>query len=270
MKTRIYYFTGTGNSLWAARTLAEKLGDTTLTPMVLAMAEGDTSPVEDRVGLVFPVYMYRMPHLVVKFVNHLQTRAPVFAVATMGGHAGDLFSAAQHVFAERQLKLRVGMTVAMQTNYIAFGGAPGDDKIAAKHDAAEARLDVIAAVIRSGDERIEASSNRLRTAIHPGILYKLGYKYISVSDKSFRIDDGCDGCSICAMVCPADNITMVEERPTWNNRCEQCMACLQWCPQEVIQVKDKTRGKRRYHHPDIHTKDIVAQKRRKKRKTDEG
>jgi len=264
MTTRIYYFTGTGNSLWAARTLAEKLEDTTLTPMVLAMAEGDTSPVEDQVGLVFPVYMYRMPHAVVRFVMQLQTRAPVFAVATMGGDPGDLFITVRSLFGQQGLKLSAGLGVAIQSNYISMGGAPEDAQLTSKLEAAEARMDEIAGIIKSGEERVEVDHSRFRTMVHPGMLYKLGYKYASVTDKNYRLDEGCDGCGICELVCPVNNVKMVDGRPTWNSLCEQCMACLQWCPQEVIQVKDKTRGFKRYHHPSVRSKDIVAQKRRKK------
>ena len=33
MKTAIYYYTGTGNSLWTARKTAERLGPTELIPL---------------------------------------------------------------------------------------------------------------------------------------------------------------------------------------------------------------------------------------------
>jgi len=55
MKTTIYYFTGTGNSLWITCELAKKLGNTQLVPMT------DTTDVSyqqsDCCGFIFPVYM---------------------------------------------------------------------------------------------------------------------------------------------------------------------------------------------------------------------
>ena len=265
MTTRIYYFTGTGNSLWAARHLAEKLGDSTLTPIVQALQEGDTRPEEDRVGIVCPVYMYRLPHIVVRFVRKLKTQAPVFVVATMGGSAGDLFTVAQRLFAEQGLDLVTGLTVGIVSNYAPFGGAPDGEQLTARLERAGERMDEVAGIIERGERRIEQRYGFVQTRVHPGLLYKLGYKFIPVSDKNYRVDDGCDGCGICALVCPVDNVEMVDDRPTWKRRCEQCMACLQWCPQEVVQVKDKTRGQRRYHHPGVKSKEIVAQKKRSKR-----
>jgi len=34
------------------------------------------------------------------------------------------------------------------------------------------------------------------------------------------------------------------------------MACIQWCPVEAIQVGKRTRGRRRYHHPEVTAHDL--------------
>jgi len=33
-------------------------------------------------------------------------------------------------------------------------------------------------------------------------------------------------------VCPVNNIEMVDKKPVWQNRCESCLACINWCPKE--------------------------------------
>jgi MinD superfamily P-loop ATPase len=78
-------------------------------------------------------------------------------------------------------------------------------------------------------------------------------------DKKFWVDDKCNRCGICSMVCPVSNIEMIDERPSWLHRCEQCLACLQWCPQEAIQYGEKTVKYPRYHHPEVNLKDILDQ-----------
>jgi len=52
---------------------------------------------------------------------------------------------------------------------------------------------------------------------------------------------------------------MINEKPSWLHRCEQCLACLQWCPQEAIQYGEKTVKYPRYHHPEVVLKDILEQ-----------
>jgi ferredoxin len=76
-------------------------------------------------------------------------------------------------------------------------------------------------------------------------------------DHAFRADGRCNGCGVCARICPVSNVEMVGGRPVWQHRCEQCFACLQWCPGEAIQFRGNTSGQRRYHHPDVTLADMV-------------
>ena len=48
------------------------------------------------------------------------------------------------------------------------------------------------------------------------------------------------------------------DRPAWLRHCEQCLACIQWCPQEAIQFGKKTPHYKRYHHPEVTLQDMLA------------
>ena len=66
MKARIYYFTGTGNSMRAARVIAQRLGDAEIVSM--RADPGDYSAKNcEIVGFVFPVYHWTMPAPAVSF-----------------------------------------------------------------------------------------------------------------------------------------------------------------------------------------------------------
>jgi ferredoxin len=51
---------------------------------------------------------------------------------------------------------------------------------------------------------------------------------------------------------------MAGGKPAWHHRCEQSFACIQSCPEEAIQYGKGTRNKKRYHHPEISLKDMLA------------
>ncbi|MCL1987197.1 MAG: 4Fe-4S ferredoxin, partial [Firmicutes bacterium] len=62
MKNRIYFFTGTGNSLKAAKYIAEALGDCE----ILAICKGADVNVPNEcetVGFVLPVYFFGLPKM---------------------------------------------------------------------------------------------------------------------------------------------------------------------------------------------------------------
>lgn len=51
---------------------------------------------------------------------------------------------------------------------------------------------------------------------------------------AFWTDENCNGCGICARICPIGNILMDTAKPVWQQRCEQYFACLQWCPKASL------------------------------------
>ena len=82
MKRVIYYFTGTGNSMRAARVIAGKLTDTAIISM---RCDPKTVPASDCevIGFVFPVYHWTIPAPAVQFIEQLEINADayIFAVA---------------------------------------------------------------------------------------------------------------------------------------------------------------------------------------------
>ena len=60
MKGRIYYFTGTGNSMRAARVIAQQLKDTEIISMRVNPEEVPATDC-DVIGFIFPVYHWTMP-----------------------------------------------------------------------------------------------------------------------------------------------------------------------------------------------------------------
>jgi ferredoxin len=259
MKTEIYYFTGTGNSLYAARMIADRLGDCPLFPIVKALAGG--GPIDgERIILVFPVYMFRAPHIVCRFVRRLRTVKTVIAIATMGGSSGKTLQQLRSILRKNGLALHAGYTITMPDNYTPFGDAMPHDEMNESLKEALVKIDSISKNIKNNEQVIEKNTSFFPLYLWPGALYLYAYGIIPKLARYFRVEDSCDGCGICARVCPSTTVTIRDNKPRWSDTCEQCLACLHWCPKEAIQYGKKTKGKNRYKNPFVNVRDIIFQK----------
>jgi hypothetical protein len=119
MKTVIYYFTGTGNTLAVARDLAAELGETTLVPLRRAMQAGVVTPDADTVGIAFPVHYLDMPAIVREFVCRLRFGGDprVFGIATCGERPGGALFSLDRVLRERGSHLWAGYVFVMPENF---------------------------------------------------------------------------------------------------------------------------------------------------------
>jgi ferredoxin len=256
MKTVIFYYSGTGNSLWSARELAAKLGDAKLLPMKSAdaLAAGDA----EAVGFVFPVHVWGLPVPVVEFIAKLSLRPQVylFALAVNAGQVARTLVQLRELLAGRGLTLAAGFSLVLPSNYIPWGGPGPLERRNALFAGARARLEEAARAI-AGGEQAKVEMGPLWQRVVFTAIYRLTFKQVHRMDKDFWCDDKCNSCEICARVCPAGNIEMKKEKPAWKHNCQQCLACIQWCPQEAIQFGKKTPAYERYHHPEIALKDMI-------------
>lgn len=267
MKTSIYFFTGTGNSYVTARKLAERIGSKEFVsiPAIMERAEVRPNPEND-VIIVYPVYAFRMPKIVAKFIRKLKTKRRVFIVATMGGGCGNMYNVLARRFKWYGLNLVAGYSVFMPLNYINMFPYPDREKTKKQFSGHDRRMDYIAERIISGVKHFDPGLDFFSTYIHPGIFYALAYLFLSKMDKSYYTTNECDGCRICEKICPVGNISMKNEKPVWNGHCEQCVACINFCPITAIEYGKSTIGKKRYFHPEVNAGDIIKVNRKSKDK----
>jgi ferredoxin len=265
MTPEIFYFSGTGNSLFLARGLAERL-EARITPIGNLIGEGSVVPEGRIVGIVFPVYYASLPVIVKEFAAKLEgiEGCYIFAVANYGGAAGDSLRILRRIIQSKGGKLMGSYGIHMPQNaFRKFWENP--ERISSK---AERKLDTIAENAKAGRRGRFLGSWLTNALIEPlnlilsplskrGLVQLTGASndesmddLIRMAGRSFAVGEECTGCGICERVCPVNNIKLVDGRPKWLDHCENCLACYNFCPSETIGdgVVD---GDYRYHHPDV-------------------
>jgi ferredoxin len=257
MDITIFYYTGTGNSLWVAQNIAKQSGGADLVSISDWMRH--KTPIKlETAGIVFPVHMWGVPPPVVKFINEMKAFSPryIFGVAVDASQVANTLVQLKNLCKKNGLTLSSGFEIKMPSNYIPWGGAELKEKQEQKFKSAKKKMaDIVSTIKKQENKPVEKGPLWQRLLF--SLLYKVSFPQTSKMDGQFWVDEKCNNCGICSKICPAENITLVEGKPTWNHRCEQCLACIQWCPQKAIQYGKKTAEYERYHHPEIQLKDML-------------
>ena len=247
----IFYFSGTGNSRYCAKMLADKLEDELLDTFHF-IRDGIALELTSTKPWIFvaPTYSWRLPRVFEAILRsgYFSGSRDAYFVMTCGAEIGDPIPRLEALCRDMGLTYRGVLPVVMPENYIALFRAPGPE---------EARAIVAAAVpgLEEGAERIrrgEALPPVRRGAIDKlksGPVNAFFYRFV-IKSGPFRSTSACVGCGKCAAVCVENNIRLRDGRPVWGDRCTHCMACICGCPAGAIEYGRASRGKPRYQCPE--------------------
>ncbi len=243
----IFYFTGTGNSLAAARQLLDT--DEALINMADAIRDQRYHyqvKQGEKVGFVFPVYFYSLPVVVIDFIDNLilENADYIYSVITCGGGISQAGAVLKKKLARKNLHLNYMTELLMPDNYILLyeNKAVGWETCLSL---ANEKLEVIAEDI-SRKKCIEIGSNTIVSD-----LMAIMYRYARNTSK-FYAEETCIGCGKCEENCPEKVIKLINGKPVWEKeKCVQCLACINRCPVRAIQYGKRTKHQGRYVHPDM-------------------
>ncbi|XES77440.1 MAG: EFR1 family ferrodoxin [Candidatus Bathyarchaeia archaeon] len=273
----IFYFSGTGNSLVVARDLAKKT-NATLTPIVLVMGQQTVESNADAIGVVFPVFYATndrgIPLIIRRFLDKLKGLESkyVFAVCTSGYMPGSTIENLRKDLEAKGGKLAAGFNVRMGSKRVA---PAKQQKMRAKREKKLTAIGDYVVARKTGRFETRGAVQKILLApLHAFERVVFQYRYrrlaqasdlsfmelVPLADLSFRVNEKCVGCGVCARVCPVNNIKLVDGKPVWLHHCETCYACYAWCPEGAI-GGDIVAYNDWYRNPEAKLSDMLAAKR---------
>lgn len=251
----IFYFSGTGNTLWAAKQLAEATNEQLIfIPDHLDNAHAYQLKTDERVGFCFPVHGWRPPKIVRQFIGNFTLKADghyIYALCTAGNTIGETIDILTQDLEKRGLTLSAAFSIVMPETYV---GVPFMDVDNAKDErrkleAAERQLDTAMRAIVNRQENKQPLHIGRWPMINSRLIGGVFVKYL-VTDKPFHVvQDRCLKCGTCAKVCPVNDIAAEPSHtPTWlhNGMCLTCFTCYHHCPTHAIEFGRQTRRKGQY------------------------
>ncbi len=251
----IYYFSGTGNTLYLGKYLKENC----LYNLVNISTIVDEKVIlSGEVGLLFPVYAMGIPRIMEEFLNKVEIEEVdyLFAIATCGGSGyGIPFNQIDNKLIKKGKKLDYSEYCHMPDNYLKLFKALPENEAKIDIESSKDKIKIISENILARERAAKKSSAFLYPLFI--LIYKFWRYNLKNAFKKFKLDEKrCIGCGICKEVCPVENIDLISEKPVWNNRCEDCLACVNLCPTVAISCGGKSKYENRYKNPYIEVNEL--------------
>lgn len=281
MKTVIYYFTGSGNSLLVAKELAKRLPGSKLVPLASLLDGGTVAVTAEAAGFVFPLHGLTAPIPVRRFLKAADFSGAkyLFAVANRGGTRCLAFEKMNGILAAQGRKLDATFIITLPNNDPKFKtyDVPTKEDFAGLEKKIAAFADKTAAIVARREQYAQKDEGYVDFSRHAFVnrfMENLVVSGMTNAEKTrlngyYYADEKCTGCGICEKTCPSTKIKMDGGKPVWQTdvTCFMCYACLNYCPAKAVQIRTKwymrsyTPKNGRYPHPWADWKDIAAQKK---------
>ena len=246
----IFYFTATGNSLYAAKELD---GDHY---SIAQEIHGDMKYSADSIGIVCPVFGHEMPPIVKEFIESAEFDTDyLYLILTYGNRHGGASELADEYTKSVGKQFDYINVLLMVDNFLP--GFDMEQQVKLDKHIPE-QLEAIRSDIAQRKHLISEVTEADREA-HRGFVERNAKLPANAFKNLYHITDDCIRCGICTKVCPMGCFSVKDQHATWDNdRCITCMACVHACPEMAIQLgMPEPNPKARYRNPNIRLPEIV-------------
>lgn len=257
MKTTIYYFSGTGNSLYVAKSLKKSILNCDIKSIPKEINNPSLIKKSEKIGFVFPLYAFGPPDLVIKFIKKFDFSNAnyIFGIITRGANSWGGLDQLDKLLKYKSKSLSAGFYVDMPGNYILKHKVCSENKQKELLKMAETEMWAIANIINSNSNKIEKTNIFFR--LFSRFYHLIWLNFLNSKHKKFYCDEKCDYCGLCVDICPVNNIKLEKKTLIWGDKCQLCLSCLHFCPKESIQYGSKTKEKVRYHNPKVTADEMI-------------
>ncbi len=250
----IFYFTGTGNSLYAAKYL-----DSEIVSIPQVINNKNQIYESETIGIVCPIYGHEMPKMVKDFIKKATFDTQyLFLVLTFGSRHANAVELAEKVFKTANKNADYITTLLMVDNFLPAFDMKKQITIVKN---VEEQLAIIKSDINNKKHEHQKVSIKDRFA-HKGYVQLVKNSPETVW-ANFDFTDDCVGCGICTKVCPANCISIENQKAIRvDKNCQACYACIHACPKFAIKVRktfgfDEKNPKARYRNEHITLCELV-------------
>ncbi|MGN0143962.1 MAG: EFR1 family ferrodoxin [Clostridium sp.] len=253
----ILYFTGTGNSKFAADVISEHTGDICVSlNNVLKNNTPATFQSELPFVIVAPIYAWRFPIIIEELIKKAEFigSTQLYFIATMASESGNCNNYCKKLCEMKGMEFKGFYGVPMPSNYVILDIMPKEAEVhEILNNAVPVLKDVADKILHEAN--IKKTDNTSLSWIKSGIVNSLFNRFM-VNSKNFIVSDKCILCGKCKDFCSVNNIEIINGKPSFGDKCINCCSCIQRCPTSAINVKGKTETHGRYVCPEYRKEDF--------------
>ena len=239
----IYYFSGTGNTKWAADKFKDKFKYNNINIDLISIENTYEKNDNAYDFIIFgtPVHAEMAPKIFNDFINILPSsdrNTNCLLYCTLGAKKAGALDVIRKTLESKGYNILMQDYIQMPNNYFfGFGKEPSEIRIKELTERAEKQIENLVDRFVQGKRSV-----KYVLPIRRGISKIIGGQFLRLLPKmsnNLTSTSDCNKCGMCLRNCPKGNITFEEGHAIFHSNCMMCVRCIHICPINGIRYKGK-------------------------------